>query len=53
MLIIEEPAFADGEGRRIDIPQSAFTHRISAEASVLGNISQRILVKCSLVGLGD
>jgi hypothetical protein len=43
-----ELAFVDEEDRRIDIPQFAFAHVVSAEGSVLRNISGRILVKTRL-----
>jgi hypothetical protein len=45
--------FVNEEDGRIDIPQFAFAHVVSAEASVLRNISRRILVKHGFVGHGD
>ena len=48
-----ELAFVDKEDGRIDIPQFAFSHVVSTEASVLRNISGRILVKPGFVGHGD
>ena len=47
-----ELAFVNGEDGRIAIYQFAFTHVPSTEASVLRNISGRILVKGGFVGHG-
>ena len=48
-----ELAFIDEKGRWIAVLQFAFAHVISAEASILRNISGRILAKRDFVGHGN
>jgi hypothetical protein len=48
-----ELAFIDEKGRGIAVLQFALAHVISAEASILRNISGRILAKRDLVGHGN
>jgi hypothetical protein len=48
-----ELAFIDEKGRWIAVLQFAFAHVTSAEASILRNISGRILAKRDFVGHGN